>query len=410
VATFTPGRRRLAILGTRGIPARHGGFETFAERLALHLTGSGWEVEVYCPDSQGGQPEEWRGVRLRQIPVGLTGALGSVIFDLKATLIAARRERLVLNLGYNTAVFGFLLRATGCTNIINMDGIEWKRQKWSYAVQRWFQANEWIAARLGDHLVADNPNIADHLARHTPRSKMTTIAYGADAVYDADETPVHALGLTPGQYALIIGRPEPENSILPMIRAFSSQARGCTLAVLGRYDGAVSRYQRAVLAAAGPEVRFLGAIYDPKIVQSLRCHATLYLHGHQVGGTNPSLVEALGAGNVIVAFDNRFNRSVAGPTARYFTTENDLRRELEAVLQLSAAERQRLRDASWERHARLFAWDDILGRYERLLAFWHDAGRALSTTRAAEPEPHAGALPDDPWPQVDEGRRPAQRS
>jgi glycosyltransferase involved in cell wall biosynthesis len=380
VANSKAALRRLAILGTRGIPARYGGFETFAERLALHLVDIGWEVEVYCPDPAGDLPSEWRRIRLRPIPVRGGGALASVIFDLKSTWVAAWKEHLVLNLGYNTAIFGMMLRATGCTNLINMDGIEWKRQKWSYFVQRWFQANEWIAARLGDHLVADNPGVADHLARHTPRSKITTIAYGADAVRDADEAPVRALGLVPGRYLLIIGRPEPENSILPMVRAFSSKPRGYPLVVLGRYDGRINAYQRKVLAAAGAEVRFLGAIYEPEIVQSLRFHAAAYLHGHQVGGTNPSLVEALGAGNVVIAYDNAFNRSVAGPLARYFTTEDDLQRELDAISLLNDAERRVLRDASWQRHATFFSWDDILAQYERLLERWRQPGGIPAAT------------------------------
>jgi glycosyltransferase involved in cell wall biosynthesis len=385
-------RRRVAILGTRGIPARHGGFETFAERLALHLVASGWDVEVHCPASSDKAPREWRGVGLRPVRVRRGGALGSVIFDLKSTWIA-RRERLVLNLGYNTAIFGLILRLSGSTNLINMDGIEWQRQKWPYFVRRWFQANEWIGARLGNHLVADNPGIADHLARHTPRAKITTIAYGADAVEAADEVPVRSHGLTPGRYALIIGRAEPENSILEMVRAFSAAPHGCTLAILGHYDAVANPYQRRVLAAAGPDVRFLGAIYDQETVRALRFHATLYLHGHQVGGTNPSLVEALGAGNVILAHDNRFNRAVAGAAARYFASEAAFRRELGPLLTLDAAERQRRRAASWQRHRDAFTWPDILAQYERLLEAWSPANGGTATASGeGTPRPRATTL------------------
>jgi glycosyltransferase involved in cell wall biosynthesis len=384
-------RKRVVILGTRGIPARYGGFETFAEHLALYLIERGWEVEVYCPSDKGDLPTEWRDVRLRTIKVKRTGALGSVWFDFKSTLIAARRERLVLNLGYGTAIFGVLFRLFGSVNLINMDGLEWKREKWSYPVRRWLQANEWIAGKLGHHLIADHPGIADHLSRHSRPSKITMIPYGADRIDSADEALVHQHGLAPGNYALIIGRAEPENSILQMVRAFSSAVRGRTLAVLGHYDAARSDYQKQVLDAAGPEVRFLGALYDKQVVQALRLHAAVYLHGHQVGGTNPSLVEALGAGNAIVAHDNQFNRWVAGPAARYFGSEEELRRELDRLLSAPRAELRRLGAASRSRHAEAFMWNDVLLQYEKLLAHWLqepvDHVQAPIAARERLPEP-----------------------
>jgi glycosyltransferase involved in cell wall biosynthesis len=363
-------RKRVAILGTRGIPAGYGGFETFAEHLALYLVDRSWEVEVHCQVSAGGGAATWRGVRLRNIEVKQTGGLGAMIFDFRSTLIAARRERLVLNLGYNTAIFGTLLRLTGCRNVINMDGLEWKRAKWSYPVRRWLQANEWIGANIGDHLIADHPCIADHLSRHVRREKITTIPYGAERVDDADERPVRERALNPGQYALIIGRAEPENSILEMVRAFSAKPRGKLLAVLGNYGSATNTYQKQVVAAAGPEVRFLGAVYDKDVVQALRFHASFYLHGHQVGGTNPSLVEALGAGNPILAHDNPFNRWVAGADALFFSDELQLRDRLEHLCSASSGDLKRLGDASRRRHAEEFTWEAVLPQYEQLLEQW----------------------------------------
>src|SRR5262245_475474 len=136
--------RRLSILGTRGIPARHGGFETFAEQLALHLTGRGWRVTVYG-QTEGTGPlteSEWRGVRLIHCPASWRGALGTVQFDWRTTQHAAAAGGLVLTLGYNTAAFCGLYRLKRVTNIINMDGIEWQRAKWSAGAKAWLYANE----------------------------------------------------------------------------------------------------------------------------------------------------------------------------------------------------------------------------------------------------------------------------
>jgi glycosyltransferase involved in cell wall biosynthesis len=198
--------------------------------------------------------------------------------------------------------------------------------------------------------------------------KITTIAYGADRVTQMPDEPVRALGLEPGRYLSLVARAEPENSILEVVTGFSRRPRGVQLAVLGNYDDA-NAYHRAVKAAAGPEVRFLGAIYDKPVVQALRFHSAAYVHGHRVGGTNPSLVEALGAGNAVIAHDNRFNRWVAGPGARYFDGADGFAAVLDSTLpDVSAL--VAMRQASVNRFEAGLTWPDILGQYERLLTGW----------------------------------------
>jgi glycosyltransferase involved in cell wall biosynthesis len=371
--------RRLRILGTRGIPARHGGFETFAEALALHLAARDWQVTVYCQAAGRGAPrsESWRGVELVHIPVSLSGALATALFDWRASLHAARRPGLVLTLGYNTAAFCAIHRLAGVPNLINMDGIEWRRAKWSAPMRAWLWLNERAGCWLGDHLVADHPSIAAHLATRTAPHRITTIPYGADSVTDADEAPVRALGLTPGRYATLVARPEPENSVLEIVRAFGRRPRGVALAVLGAYDPA-HPYHARVLAAAGPEVRFLGPLYDRATVRALRFHSLLYCHGHQVGGTNPSLVEALGAGNPVLAHDNRFNRWVAGEAACYFDGEQQCAEALDRLLGDPAA-LAALGRASRARHAAAFTWKAVLAAYEALLERWLPGGAGRRT-------------------------------
>ena len=359
--------KTLRILGTRGVPAAHGGFETFAEHLTLFLVQRGWRVVVYCQKGGTGPTFEdrWQGVERVNIPVQRDGPAGTVIFDWHATRHAASHRDLCLTLGYNTAVFCTMLRLRGVPNLINMDGIEWSRAKWGPVAKTWFWMNDWAGCWLGNHLVADHPDIKAHLQSRAPARKITTIAYGADAVTTADETPVRALGLEPGRYLSVIARPEPENSLLEIVEGFSRQPRGVQLAVLGRYDDSVA-YHGAVQAAAGPEVRFLGAIYDKAIVQALRFHSLAYVHGHQVGGTNPSLVEALGAGNAVIAHDNKFNRWVAGGGARYFDGAPGFDRVLGELL-ASPELLRNLRDQGQARFAAEFTWQHILLQYEQLL-------------------------------------------
>jgi glycosyltransferase involved in cell wall biosynthesis len=360
--------KKLAILGTRGVPAAHGGFETFAEKLSLYLVEKGWEVTVYCQEEGNGPvfSDAWEGVRRIRIPVSRGGAAGTVIFDWKATWHAASRHGLTLTLGYNTALFCALLRLRGVTNLINMDGIEWRRDKWSTAERAWLYLNERAGCLLGNHLIADHPEIEKHLRTRVFAHKITMIPYGAEEIIAADEGLLRGLGLTPDGFALVVARPEPENSILEIVRAFSVRKRDIRLVVLGDLKPRENVYHRALLEAAGDEVMFPGAIYDKAMLAALRFHARLYIHGHTVGGTNPSLVEALGAGSPVLAHDNGYNRWVAGQGAAYFLNQASCADKLDALLNDEA----RIREMSaWSRHRfhAAFRWDHVLQSYERLL-------------------------------------------
>jgi len=198
------------------------------------------------------------------------------------------------------------------------------------------------------------------------RSKLTTITYGADAVTDAPVEPATSRGLVPGGYLTLICRPVPENSILELVTAFSSKHRGHTLAVLGNYKPETDAYHRAVMDAAGDEVVFLGGIYDPDELAAVRFHASGYLHGHTVGGTNPSLVEALAAGNAVLAHDNPYNRWVAGDGAIFFTTTDEAEAGITRIL-TDRGLRESLGAASSARHAAEFTWEHIGAQYEELL-------------------------------------------
>ena len=354
----------LLILGTRGIPAAHGGFETFAERLALYLANRGWRVGVYCQEEvervrDRVSTRTWNGITLITVEVALRGPAATLAFDAFCVRDAAARGGVCLVLGYNGAAFLPYLRARGGRILTNMDGIEWRRPKWPLPVRAFFYVSEWIAAWSSQRLVADHPAIADHLARRRPRQAIATIPYGGDPPPAELRPP--PLGLEPGRYLISIARIEPDNNILTLVEAFSRKPRGMRLVVLGTLKVG-NAYHRAVEEAAGLEVLMPGAIYEPELVQSLRVHARAYLHGHTVGGTNPSLVEALWAGNAVIAHDNPFNRGTAGDGQFYFTDGDSCADAIERVIADDAAVATAA--AAARARAESFRWDDVLAAYE----------------------------------------------
>ncbi|MEO1392760.1 MAG: DUF1972 domain-containing protein [Cyanobacteria bacterium J06634_5] len=359
---------KLSILGCRGIPGSHGGFETFAERLSHYLVKKGWEVTVYCEDYEAKETYEqyWNGIRLIQIPVPTASASATILFDWKSTIHAAKEGNIILTLGYNTAIFCALYRLRGLTNVINMDGLEWRRQKWSTPEKIWLYVNERFGCWLGNHLVADHPEIANHLATRVSRSKITTIPYGAQRVGRANVSLLAPYDLEPGNYSVIIARPEPENNILEIVSAFSRHRRGSKLVVLGNYYPQKNSFHKQVLQAASDEVIFPGGIYDQATVGALRYYASLYVHGHSVGGTNPSLVEAMGAGASVLAHSNHFNRWVAGPGAHYFKDADECAQGFDELLG-NRSELRRMKQASLKRFEEGFLAEIECHAYEDLL-------------------------------------------
>lgn len=360
-------KNKLLILGTRGIPAQHGGFETFAEGFALYMVGRGWDVAVYCQADAGEKihQTQWQGVRCIHVPVRQKGALGTILFDLKSVLHAVRERGVVLTLGYNTALFSIFHRLAGQRNVMNMDGIEWKRAKWSVAQKAWLYCNEWLGARLANHLIADHPQIKRHLLRHTRPEKITVIPYCAERITAAPIAPLSRYGLSAGNYAIVIARAEPENSILEIVRSYVAASLDIPLVVLGNYDTQKNTYHRRVMEAANDKIIFPGAIYQPDIVRALRFHARFYIHGHTVGGTNPSLIESMAAGNLVIAHHNLFNKWVLGEGGRYFSDDASLRTVLELYADTSQLQSESAQIST--RYLEAFQPSAVYASYEKLL-------------------------------------------
>jgi glycosyltransferase involved in cell wall biosynthesis len=213
---------------------------------------------------------------------------------------------------------------------------------------------------------------------------LTTITYGADPVDDRPAAAVVSRGLEPGRFLTLICRPIPENSIAELVKGFSGKPRGYKLAVLGEYTPDEDPYHRLVVESASDEVVFLGAIYDKAEVEALRFHSVAYLHGHTVGGTNPSLVEAMAAGNPVIAHDNPYNRWVVEDGAVYFSTEDDVASLLDEIL-TSPIRLEQMSAVSHSRYEAEFTWEHVAGQYEQLLLrFLPDANPRSSEPVAME--------------------------
>jgi glycosyltransferase involved in cell wall biosynthesis len=388
-------RPTLAILGVRGVPGTHGGFETFATRLAPYLVQSGWSVRVYCQESapsaaqSGGKTRwmsAWEGVTRIHISVPRDSAVNSVRFDwLCISDVLEARPDAVLILGYNTAVFAARLNGAGIPTVINMDGMEWWREKWGPLEKAWLYVNERAACSLAQHLIADHPEIERHLQTRAEAAKISVIPYGADCNETAPELSADELrsllervGVGPERFATVIARPEPENSILEIVQAFSARKRNIRLVVLGRYYADRVHYHAAVRAAASAEVVFPGPIYEPASVQALRRRSLFHLHGHRVGGCNPSLLEAMGAGKAVIAHDNRFNRWVARNGAAYFADAAECCALIGEYLE-DPEQVARRAELNRRRAADVFNWDDVLRSYAQLLTAVSRPASALSS-------------------------------
>lgn len=359
---------KIAILGTRGIPARYGGFETFAERLSLGLSARGIDVTVFCDARPEGAPSDWNGVTLRYAPVKFGGPLQTVFYDLRCLWAARRGFDIVYMLGYGASPFCRIPALWGTTVWINPDGVEWARAKWNRIAKLYFRMMEWISVRTATRIIADSSAIAHHLTnRQHTNFACSVVAYGCDPIRTAPPTdPLARWQLSPGEYYLVVCRLEPENHVLEILRAFQATRSARQLIVLGNL--ADNAYVRALRSVQDERIRLIGTVYEQDQLTALRYYCAAYMHGHSVGGTNPSLLEAMGCRNLVLAHDNPFNRETLADCGLFFTSVADLTALIQQVEEESAESLNRQRDGCLERAERVYSWDGIISRYCELIA------------------------------------------
>jgi glycosyltransferase involved in cell wall biosynthesis len=316
---------KLAIIGSVGVPARYGGFESLVDNLARYHEAHGLdcEITIYCSaKAYSERPKHYCGAALAYVPLNANGAQ-SLLYDVLSMFSAWRKGAdVILVLGVSGAVAIPLMRLLASARIItNVDGIEWKRQKWRGLSRLFLRFSERIAARWSHLVIADNVEIGKHITAHYG-VECNIIPYGGDHVLATQASNAAELALPP-RYALSICRIEPENNVAMIVEAFSRQ-RGLDLVFIGNWNA--SPYGRAIRTkyTGVPHLHLLDSIYDPGKLRAAHDRASLYVHGHSAGGTNPSLVEAMHCHARIFAYDCNFNRATTEDAAKYFSSSDHL--------------------------------------------------------------------------------------
>jgi glycosyltransferase involved in cell wall biosynthesis len=356
---------RIAILGTRGVPARYGGFETFAEQLGKRLAQRGHEVTVYGRiRSVPRDRHEYLGMRVVRLPAPRSKYLETVIHTLFSAFHALAQPYdvvYVCNVANIPAVI--LLRLFGRRVVLNVDGLEWKRRKWSPVGRAYYRLCARIAAILPIELVTDARVIQDYY-RQALRRRTSFFPYGTDLESVPDDGTLGRLGLATGGYVLYVSRLEPENNAQEVVDAFAAVTTDVPLALVGDAPYA-SAYIERLRLTRDPRVRFLGAIYGAGY-HVLRSNAAAYVQATEVGGTHPALVEAMGASNAIVANDVPEHRETLGDAGLYYRGREALAAQLQRVLD-DAVLTGDLRRRSHERASQRYGWDAITDDYEAWL-------------------------------------------
>lgn len=356
---------KIGILGTRGIPNHYGGFEQFAEHLSFGLLQKGHDVAVYNSDLHPYKEKEWNGVKIIHCIdwENKIGTAGQFIYDWNCINDARKRNfDVLLHLGYTSDSVWHWRWPKKAANIVNMDGLEWKRSKYNKPTQRFLKWAESLAARNAHSLVADSPAIRDHLIVHYNKIPIY-IPYGAEVFTQPDQTVIEKYGLLPSQYFLLIARMEPENNIEMIIQGHLSSESNYPLFVIGNITNKFGKYITSKYN--DPKIKYSDAIYNKTELDNLRYYSALYFHGHSVGGTNPSLIEAMACECCIVANDNRFNKAVLNGEAGYFSTAEDILSIINNPEAVSDAEQWK--KINIEKIRTIYNQEKIVDSYEKMM-------------------------------------------
>ncbi len=354
---------KIAILGTRGIPNHYGGFEQCAEYLALGLVKRRHEVIVYNSHNHPYQKSEWNGVKLVHCydPETQIGTAGQFIYDLNCILnVRSHDVDVILQLGYtSSSAWGWLLpKKTVVTT--NMDGLEWKRTKYSDKVRKFLYWAESMGVKYSDHLISDSIGIQNYLqSKYDVNSEF--IPYGADVFNEPDSKVLKDYDLEEFGYDLLIARLEPENSIEIILDGVAQANTNRPFLVIGKHETKYGTYLKDKFAAF-KSIRFIGGIYNMTKLNNIRYYSNIYFHGHTVGGTNPSLLEAMASNTLICANNNPFNKYILGNDALYFNTHEEV---CEILVNTENTKRQ-LRhfvSANQQKITDVYTWDRIVDQY-----------------------------------------------
>ena len=352
---------RIAIVGTRGVPAGYGGFETFAEELGRRLVDRGHEVLVYCREKHPG--DRYLGMRLQTLPTVRHKYLETIVHTGISTLhLLTQRQDVALYCNAANAIFTWMPRVVGTPVALNVDGLERKRKKWIRVAKAWYRLSEWLSTFCPTRAVSDAIAIRAYY-REEYNAETTFIAYGAEMGKVGSRAALDELELEPERYFLYVSRMEPENNGLVVREAFERVETDLRLALIGDAPYA-DDYIARVRQTKDKRIVMPGAIYGQGY-KELGSFCFAYVHATEVGGTHPALIEAMGRGALVLYLDTVENREVAGGVGLPFTVAN-LADVMRQALELSAAERARLRAAAVERVQDRYSWDAVTDEYVTL--------------------------------------------
>ncbi|MEI9807324.1 MAG: DUF1972 domain-containing protein [Bacteroidota bacterium] len=356
---------KIGILGTRGIPNHYGGFEQFAEHLSLSLFQRGHDVSVYNSSLHPYTRKEWNGVHIIHCRdwEHKIGTAGQFFYDLNCINDARKRNfDILLHLGYTSDSVWHWRWPGKTVNMVNMDGLEWQRSKYNKPTQKFLKWAESLAAKNAHTLIADSPGIQEHIFK-TYGKKPVYIPYGAEPFSQPDPSVLEKYKLAPEQYSLLIARMEPENNIEMIIWGHLSAEPEYPLFVIGNITNTFGQYITGKYSH--PAIKFSDAIYDQYELDNLRYYSSLYFHGHSVGGTNPSLLEAMACGCRIASHNNRFNKAVLQDEVDYFSSSADIAQIINTPK--AATTIDRWKKTNLDRIRMIYNQEKIADAYEQLM-------------------------------------------
>lgn len=357
---------RIAMIGTRGVPARYGGFETAVEEIGARLADAGHDVVVYTRNTSGERPARFRGMRVVHLPSLRTKSLDTLSHSALSVVDAAVRRRPDVAFVFNAANAPFLgmLRAARIPTAVHVDGLEWKRAKWAGAGARFYRWAERRSVARAPVVIADARAIADSVFERFGRDSAF-IPYGAPIVHPGSSR-LAAVSVESRRYHLVVARLEPENNVHVIVEGYRRSKARYPLVVAGSvpYESAYRRDLEEAMRA-DDRIIALGGVWDQALLDELYGNALTVLHGHSVGGTNPSLLRAMGAGAACVVLDVPFNREVTAGNALIFADASDVAIAVQTA-EADPAAMAELGERARAHAATCYNWDDVARRYENV--------------------------------------------
>ena len=356
---------KIAILGTRGIPNHYGGFEQFAEYLSVGLVKRGQDVTVYNSHSHPYQEDMYEGVKIKHIydPENKVGTIGQFIYDLLCIKDTRKNNYdIILQLGYTSSSIFFNLHPKKSLVITNMDGLEWTRSKYSKKVQKFLEWAESLAVKKSDYLISDSIGIQNYL-QYKYNKESIYIPYGSYVVDKYHEETCTKYNVEKYQYNMLIARLEPENSIEIILDGVDKSNSKKKFLVIGNHETKFGNYLKENFKN-NLNITFIGGIYNQSHLNDLRYFSNIYFHGHTVGGTNPSLLEAMGSEALICANDNEFNNAILNTDAVYFKSSNEV---TTIINNINKEKYTNYIHNNIEKIKNIYEWNKIINQYEYFL-------------------------------------------